>query len=485
MKRLEGEVLEALLNLGGQEALALEKETIDPHQFLGLERNKRAVAIAELVLWIGFLQWHFRTRGEAPGEPILQAFRNIRFMDAVLTWDGWPTPKVVDGKETYPNARRPDWPEAEFIVGNPPFIGSKYMRERLAPGYPETLWRVHKQINPSADYVMYWWDRAAESLTRKGTPLRRFGLVTTNSITQSFQRRVVERHLKARQPVSLVLAIPDHPWTTATRDAAAVRISMTVAEAGSREGLLREVTLEDGLDTDEPLIEFADRTGILNSDLTVGIDVTRAVSLRASLGICSPGVKLHGDGFIVTRAQAAHLGLGTRPGLEGYVREYRNGRDLTSRPRDALVIDLFGQTADEVRQRFPEVYQWLLQTVRAQRQETFDVSGTRDAKEYLDQWWTFGKPRQEIRPALSGLHHYIVTPVTQTHRFFVFLDGAILPDDALMVVASPDPYLLGVLSSSVFLTWFASNQSSLEDRPRFIKSLCFDPFPSPIPFPTN
>ena len=92
----------------------------------------------------------------------------------------------------------------------------------------EALWAAHKDMNDSADFVMYWWDRAAELLTRKATRLRRFGLVTTNSITQVFQRRAVERHLTAKQPVSLLMAIPDHPWTKATRQAAAVRIAMTV-----------------------------------------------------------------------------------------------------------------------------------------------------------------------------------------------------------------------------------------------------------------
>ena len=78
MKRLEGEVLEALADLGGQEALhGLEGHTVDPHQFLGLEINPRAAAIAELVLWIGYLQWHFRTQSGVPSEPILKAFRNI------------------------------------------------------------------------------------------------------------------------------------------------------------------------------------------------------------------------------------------------------------------------------------------------------------------------------------------------------------------------------------------------------------------------
>jgi hypothetical protein len=185
MKRLEGEVLEALLDLGGQEALrGLGSHSVDPHQFLGLEINPRAAAIAELVLWIGYLQWHFRTKGAPPEEPILRAFRNIQVKNAVLTWDGEPVPRIVDGKETYPNARRPDWPTAEFIVGNPPFIGGRRIRELLGDYYTEALWSAHKNVNESTDFVMYWWDQSAELLTRKGTSLRRFGLVTTNSIKQ-------------------------------------------------------------------------------------------------------------------------------------------------------------------------------------------------------------------------------------------------------------------------------------------------------------
>jgi hypothetical protein len=78
MKRLEGEVLETLANLGGQEGLAgLERHEVDPHQFLGMEVNPRAAAIAELVLWIGYLRWHLRTRGTAPSEPILREFGGL------------------------------------------------------------------------------------------------------------------------------------------------------------------------------------------------------------------------------------------------------------------------------------------------------------------------------------------------------------------------------------------------------------------------
>lgn len=379
MKRLEGEVLEALADMGGQEALALDKLAVDPHQFLGLELNPRAAAIAELVIWLGYLQWHFRTKGGQPAEPILRDFKNINFgkpggYDAVMTWDGYPRPhvEVKDGRrvETYPNARRPAWPDAEFIVGNPPFIGGKDIRASLGGAYTEALWSVHKDINDSADLVMYWWDRAAAELTRAKSPLQRFGFVTTNSITQTFSRRVVARHLEAKKPVSILMAIPDHPWTRATDKAAAVRIAMTVAVPGRVDGVLREVTREAKLDTDQPEIEFSPSIGKINADLTAGVDLNAVDELMSNEGLAYRGMSLHGSGFIVTPAEADTLGLAKRAGLEMHIRPYRNGRDLMATPRGVMVIDLFGLDADDVRKRFPEAYQHVLTSVKPERDRT-------------------------------------------------------------------------------------------------------------------
>jgi hypothetical protein len=480
MKRLEGEVLEALADLGGQEALhGLGSHSVDPHQFLGLEINPRAAAIAELVLWIGYLQWHFRTKGAAPDEPILKAFKNIQVKNAVLTWDGAPLPKIVDGKEAFPNPRRPEWPAAEFIVGNPPFIGGKDIRARV--NYAEALWTAHSHMNESADFVMYWWDRAAELLSGKGTMLRRFGLVTTNSISQVFQRRIIEKYLKAKKPLSLVLAIPDHPWTKATTDAAAVRIAMTVVEAGLSNGLLREVIKESALDTDIPLIELDFKVGLINADLTLGVNVAACLPLTSNRGISSRGVSLHGSGFIVTRAEAEHLGLGKHKDLEKHLREYRNGRDLTARQRGVLVIDLFGLQRDEVRTKYPEIYQHLSVSVKADRESEAARSGTKDAQAYAQQWWLFGKPRQELRPALAPLSRYIATVETTKHRVFQFLDASILPDNMLVAIGSDDAANLGVLSSNIHVTWAlrAGGWLGVGNDPRYSKSRCFDPFPFP------
>jgi hypothetical protein len=476
LKRLEGDVLEVLADLGGQEALRLETETVHPKNFLGLELNERAAAITELVLWLGYIQWQLRNRQEIT-DPVLEELATIRAGDAVLRHDGERF--APDGSSLgYANPRRPDWPDADYIVGNPPFIGGKDLRGRLGDHYVAALWKAHPKMGRSADFVMYWWDRAAERLTEKGTRLKRFGFVTTNSITQEFSRRVIARRLDGRPPLGLVLAIPDHPWTKATRDAAAVRIAMTVVEPGAAEGRLLEAVTESGLDTDAPAIMFREVAGPINSDLTVGADIAGVHPLLANEWLCSRGVSLHGAGFIVTPGQAAYLGLGQRSGLERHIRAYRNGRDLMGRSRDLLAIDLLGLDEDRVRRDFPDIYQHLITTVKPERDANNRAT-------YRDNWWLFGEPRRELRPALEGLARYIATVETAKHRVFQFLDAAILPDNMLVCVASDDPFHLGVLGSRQSVVWSlrAGGWLGVGNDPRYSKSRVFDPFPFPLATP--
>ena len=432
MKRLEGEVLEAINDLGGQEGLALESHTVDPHQFLGIEVNPRAAAIAELVLWIGHLQWHFRNKGVAPSEPILKAFKNIQNMDAVLKWDGYPMPKVVDGKETYPNPRRPDWPKADYIVGNPPFVGGKDIRARMGSGYAEALWKAHKHMNESADFVMYWWDRSAEILLKPKSGLKRFGFVTTNSISQVFQRRVMEAHLNAKKPLSLTMTIPDHPWTKVTRDSAAVRIAMTVAQAGKHEGRLMEVTSEEAVEIDSPVILFEERQGKINSDLTVGVDVASAGQLLGNKGLAIRGMSFIGTGFVVSRHEAEMLSGG--PEVYPIIRPLLNARDLAQKSRGVYAIDAYSLSSDELRAKYPRVYQHLSTSVKVERDAK--IGTTSDNDEYALRWWTFGKARPELRKALKNIPRFIVAPMTAKHRTFMFCDVETIPDQGLIAIAS-------------------------------------------------
>ena len=170
------------------------------------------------------------------------------------------------------------------------------------------------------------------------------------------------------------------------------------------------------------------------------------------------------------------LGLGTRQGLEQHIRDYRNGRDLTSRPRGVMVIDLFGLSAEQVRARFPEVYQHLLATVKPERDRN-----NRDT--YRLNWWIFGEPRADLRPTLRGLSRYIATIETSKHRVFQFLDASILPDNKLVCIGLDDAYCLGVLSSRAHTSWAlrAGGWLGVGNDPVYVKSRVFDPFPFPEP----
>ncbi|QTR52626.1 class I SAM-dependent DNA methyltransferase [Thiothrix unzii] len=503
LKRLEGEVLNTLAGLGDvQGSLEMEGVSVSPQQFLGLEVNPRAAAIAEMVLWIGYLQWHFRVHGNvSPAEPILRDFHNIENRDAVLAYDGvenvldaagnpvtrWDgrTFKThpVTGKDVpdetaqvpvlrYLNPRKAEWPAADYIIGNPPFIGAAPMRATLGDGYVEALRKAWVDVPESSDFVMYWWHKAAETV--RASKAQRFGFITTNSLRQTFNRRVVQAQLEAKEPLSLIFAIPDHPWVD-SGDGAAVRIAMTVGQGGDLAGTLQTVTAESTTDgEDAHNIEFKTRTGKLHADLTAGANIAAAKALQANLGISSPGVKLHGSGFIVTREEAALLGFGTIPGIEKHIREYRNGRDITQSPRDVLVIDLFGLDADGVRQQFPCLYQWILERVKPERDQN-------NRAIYRDYWWLFGEPRKEWRRMYANINCYIATVETSKHRTFVFLDKNILPDNKLINLAMDDAWLFGVLSSRVHVRWadVTGSRLGVGNDSVYVKTTCFETFPFP------
>jgi hypothetical protein len=510
MKRLEGEVLDLLTDIlpGEGERLDLAGASVDPHQFLGLEKNPRAVPVAELVLWIGYLQWHFRTRGNAPpAEPILRDFHNIREQDALLTYDGEEPDRTKRGEpvtrwggRTMPHPITgeavPDetdrvlvlrpikpkptiWPDAEFIVGNPPFIAGKDLRAELGDGYTEALWAAYPKVPRSADMALHFWWKAAQAL-RTGTPVkgkaapavtRRFGFITSNSLRQVFCRRVVADAMEAKPFLHLAFAIPDHPWTDGS-GTAAVRIAMTVAQAGLGEGTLATVTNEAPSADGVPTVTLSIRRGQINADLTIGTDIKSAKPLLANDRMASPGMKLHGAGFIVSPTTARALGLGTVPDLQQHIRPYLNGRDLTQQSRGGLVIDLFGLTENDVRTKFPAVYQHVLLHVKPERDQN-------NRSSYRDSWWVFGEPRKDLRPALHSLSRYIVTVETAKHRFFLFLPARVLPDNRLICFAFDDSYSLGILQSRVHVAWTLTVGGTLEDRPIYTKSMCFDPYPFP------
>nr|WP_206079417.1 class I SAM-dependent DNA methyltransferase [Polyangium spumosum] len=509
-KRLESEVLALLNDLGErQELLHAEGIRVSPGQFLGIEVKPWAKEIAELVLWIGYLQWHFRTYGKLtpPPEPVLRDFRNIECRDAVLAWDdvelvrdtkGKPVTRwdgetmkkhpvtgedVPDEKATVPeyryvNPRKAHWPEADFIAGNPPFVANRNMRSFFGDGYVEALRTAYPEIRDAVDYVMYFWWRAASSVGTRA--VRRSGLITTNSIRMVQNQRAVRQVLASN--CKLVFAIPDHPWPDDPANAK-VRISMTVVshkdDPASPRLLLTPMhdRVARGQDRGAVVAESDLRVvdvSAISADLSPQIDVSELRDLRATEQLDSAGMKPYAKGLVISSDLARKL-LPDAKVRARYAPQYRNGQDIGQVPRGVHVLDLFGLSEASLRTTLPAAYQHVYTHVRPGRLLERN-------QRLRDEWWLFEANRPQLREAIKGLKRYIVTVENSPVRVFVFLDSDVLPDQKLRVIATADAFVLGVLSSrphAIFANRLGGRQG-VGNTPVY-NTRCFRKFPFPTP----
>jgi hypothetical protein len=473
--------------------------TIDPHQFLGIEINPRAAALAELVLWIGSIQWYKRTRDSINiPEPILKDYGNIECRDAVLDWDsiepvvdndGNPVtrwdgrttkPHPVTGEEVpdedarvqeqrYINPRKAKWPEAEYIVGNPPFIGAKRMRFCLGDGYVDALQAAWPDVPQATDYVLRWWHKAA--LLVGENKVKRSGLIGTNSITQSYNRRAISPHLASKKPVSLLFAIADHPWVDSALGAA-VRISMSVIVAGEVDGTLAKLHVDEDPTNENKSPNIRSESGRIFSNFRIGPPIHLATQLESNDGLCAVGMKTIGSAFQIELEKAEQLGLGRIDGLEKHIRPYVNGRDLAQTRRGKYIVDFYGVQEADLRVTYPDCFQYLLNNAKPDRDQNRNEI-------FRSKWWVIGHPRQVFRDFTEGLDRYVATIETSKHRFFVFFESEETPDSTLVTFGLREASSLGVLSSKIHVCWALAAGGTLEDRPRYNKTTCFETFPFP------
>jgi hypothetical protein len=348
-------------------------------------------------------------------------------------------------------------------VGNPPYLGEKRQRGALGDGYVEALRAAYEDVSDSADYVMYWWVRAAQAVS-EGRALAA-GLITTNTITQSKNRiMIADAGIRGAR---VIWAVADHPWIEEI-GGAAVRVAMTVISKSERPARLLRVD-EEAAVTSEVAVPF------LNADLTVGVDVASAadVELRANAGISSQGYKLSGEGFICSAEEASKLLQDSSNAA--VIVPFRNGRDLSGRPRGVFLID-FGLKTEAEARRFAVPFDLVRTRVKPER-------AANNRKAYAEFWWRFAEPRRLLRDGLAGVDRYLATLEVSKHRFFTFLEKQIGPDGTLVCIATEDAFHLGVLSSSIHVTWAlaAGGRLGVGNDPRYNKTRCFDPFPFPDP----
>ncbi|MBZ5629994.1 MAG: class I SAM-dependent DNA methyltransferase [Acidobacteriia bacterium] len=392
---------------------------VNPSQLFGIETNAYAQELASVVVWIGYIQWLRENGFGVPPVPILRRLDNIRRMDAVLDYN-------ADGKPV-----EPAWPDADVIIGNPPFLGDKKMREGLGDKYVDDLRALYADRVPGgADFVTYWHERARAQIAA-GTA-KRAGLLATNSIRSGASRRVLDN---IQRTGGIFMAWSDRPWVL---DGAAVRVSI--------------VGFDDGTDS-QRLLDGQSVTNI-NADLTTGIDVLSAPQLTENSGIA-----FHPHG---------------RPNSE-VIKPWMNASDITRRTRGMHIID-FGEMESNDAALFEEPFEYVNQHIRPIRELNNDP-------QRRTKWWRLGRSGADLRRAKQNKNRIIVTPRVAKHRLFVWADSELVPDSRLFAFARDDSYFFGVLHSRAHEVWTLATCSwhGVGDDPTYNTSTCFEPFPFPWP----
>lgn len=375
----------------------------------------------------------------------------------------------------YLGAKKAKWPSAEFIIGNPPFIGNKKMRADLGDGYVEALREVYKDPLSGADFVMYWWHKSATILSGSKN-LRSFGFISTDSIKMISNRKVVSPFLSHRKkPISLNFAVSNHPWVSSS-DGAAVEISMTVCQRGSKNGNLlividREKSSSGGYHYE---IKSEIFNGKIQSDLSVGANLDSCIDLKSNrelswMGVIPNGVKGFRIGY-----QTAKSWDYTEPYTD-VIKPYLGGAALKDGKAPTLIIDLHDVPLTELQTKHLKIYQHLLETVKVDRD-------TARRKKVRENWWLFEESRPGLRRSIESLDRYIATVETTKHRAFSFVGANVIPDQKLRVISSDDASLLAILSSKIHIIWATSTGGDLGPTPVYNNTVCFDPFPFPYLF---
>ncbi len=412
---------------------------LDAKAVHGVERNPEAAELARITLWIAEIQRDNRS------VPALA--RTIACRDAILELS-------ADGEP-----RRPVWPEAEFIVGNPPFLGGKKLRAELGDIYVDRLFaawagRVPKQ----ADLVAYWHEAAREQIARGRC--KRAALLATQGIRGGANLEVL-RAIKASGDI--FMAWSDAPWIA---EGAAVRVSM--------------VAQDDGSETRRSLDGAA--VAVIHADLTGGHigapDMTQARRLRENLGVAFMGDTKGGKFELSPDRAAALLAEPGRPNSDVIV-PWVNGLDVTRRPRGQYIIDFGVDMPESTAAQYIAPFAYLREHVAPVR-----ATNRRDA--YRERWWIHVEPRPALRAAIRPLARFIVTPTVARHRVFVWLTPPTLPDHQLIVIAREDDYCLGVLHSRIHELWSLRMCTWLGagNDPRYTPTTTFETFPFPWPLDT-
>jgi type II restriction/modification system DNA methylase subunit YeeA len=431
-----------VLVYGAANGLPMGYPLVSPAQLYGLEINAYARELAQVVVWIGYLQWKIDNGFPGNDDPILKPLDTIKLQDALLDLSDPEHPKEAE------------WPKADFIIGNPPFLGGNKVRQELGDRYVNSLFHVFDGRVPAfADLCCYFFEKARTAIERGST--KRSGLLATNSIRGGANREVLKR---IKNIGDIFYAWSDEAWIL---DGAAVRISIVAFDNG--EEAKRQL---DGKSV-----------AAIHADLTAETDITIARSLGENKGIGFMGTKKGGP-FEISEDLAEKwnklpINANGRPNSD-VLRPWANGLDITRRARRVWIIDFGVDRTIESAAMYQEPFEYVHLHCKLPRSAY--------AKGNVS-WWLHERPRPDLRAAISGLNRILVTPRVAKHRLFVWLSAETLPDSQLIVFARQDDYFFGVLHSRAHEVWSLRMGTWLGvgNDPRYTPTTCFETFPLPWP----
>ena len=417
---------------------------VQPAQLWGIEINPYAFELAQMTVWIGYLQWMAQHGFPWPSDPVLKPFVTFRCMDAIL-----------ERSETS-HVSEPEWPATDFIIGNPPFLGGKLLRRNLGDQYVDQLhglWR--DRVPPEADLCCYWFEKARRHIEERRC--ERAGLLATQGIRGGANRKVLQR---IKHTGDIFFAVSDQEWVL---DGANVHVSL--------------IGFDDGRETERVLDGLTVAT--INANLTANADLTRAARLPANAGLAFMG-DTKGGSFELTddeaRALLAEPNPHGRPNSDVVV-PWVNGLDVTRRHRSMWIVDFGAAMAEADAARYQEPFALVEARVKPTR-----CTNTRET--YRQFWWRHVEARPGMRAALAGLPRFLVTARVTKHRLFAWLSAPTLPDSQVFAFALADDAHFGILHSRIHEVWARAQGTQVREREsgfRYTPTTCFETFPFPWP----
>lgn len=425
------------------EALGLPRgfPRVGPECVLGIELNPYAAELARVSVWIGEIQWMRRNGFDAAKNPILRNLETIECRDAVLD---------------EATGERAQWPEADVVVGNPPFLGNKKMIAELGGDYTKALRKAWPQVPGGVDLVCYWFAAAWDQMV--AGKLTRAGLVSTNSIRGGANREVLKPVVDHGR---IFEAWSDEGWTV---DGAAVRVSIVCFGTDCESG----VTLD------------GHRVSKVYADLSANDaenDLADAGRLPENGRLIFQGMKFVGHfpvGADVARSWLKlPLNPNGRPNAD-VVKKWLTGIDLTRRPDDRWVIDFGNDLRLTEAQLYEAPFEHVLVNVKPVRESV-------RRENHRVNWWRYGEARPGMRAKIGELQRFIGTPEVAKHRVFQWLGLSIVPTGSIYVIARDDDTTFGILHSRFHELWSLRMGTFLGvgNDPRYTPSTTFETFAFP------